>query len=145
MIGALSVYAAEPGFFDAELTELMQEMALNLSFAFAKLQSEAAHQASEAALRDSEARYRSLFSTSPVCIYVRQDDRVVLINPAGQRLFGATAPEQIIGKPLATDLVHPDYRELMAKRRMAGFVMADQRREAPAVAAFSATCGWTAR
>ena len=115
VIGALTVYAGEVGFFDAELADLLREMALNLSFAFAKLQSEAAHRASELALRDSEARYRSLFSTSPVCIYVRQDDKVALINPAGMRLFGATSPDQVIGLPV-TRLVHPGFHATMMRR-----------------------------
>ncbi|MDB5805962.1 MAG: sensor histidine kinase [Betaproteobacteria bacterium] len=113
--GALIVYADEPGFFDAELVGLLKEMAQNISFGLAKLQSEAARHTSEGALRDSEARYRSLFDTSPLCIYVRQDDRVVMMNPAGLALFGATSPEQIIGRPSA-DLVHPDFRELANQR-----------------------------
>jgi PAS domain S-box-containing protein len=127
--GALSVFAAEVGFFDPELTALLEEMARNLSFAFGKLQSEAAHLASEAALRESEVRYRNLFDTSPVCIFVRQDDRVVLINPAGLRLFGASAPEQIVGRPVA-ELVHPEYRE-QAQQRVAR-VLAGQQADPPA-------------
>ena len=121
--GVFIVYADEPGFFDAELVDLLKEMAQNLSFGLAKLQSEAGRRASEGALRDSEARYRSLFDTSPLCIYVRQDDRVVMMNPAGLALFGATSAEQIIGRPSA-DLVHPDFREL-ANRRYS-FVMNGQ-------------------
>jgi two-component system sensor kinase FixL len=117
------VYADEPGFFDTEMVDLLREMARNLSFGLAKLQSEAGRRAGEAALRDSEARYRSLFDTSPLCIYVRQDDRVVMMNPAGLALFGATSPQQIIGRPSA-DLVHPDFRELANQRN--GFVIGAQ-------------------
>jgi PAS domain S-box-containing protein len=113
--GALTVYADERDFFDAELIDLLQEMAQNLAFGLSKLRGDAAHRASEAALRDSEARYRRLFNTTPVCIYVRQDDRVVLINPAGVALFGADSADQIIGRPV-TDIVHPDYHELMRRR-----------------------------
>jgi PAS domain S-box-containing protein len=96
-------------------------MAQNLSFGLAKLESEAGRRVSEAALRDSEGRYRDLFDTSPLCVYVRQDERVVMINPAGLALFGATRPEQILNRP-AIELVHPDYRA-MANQRYA-FVMA---------------------
>jgi PAS domain S-box-containing protein len=39
----------------------------------------------------------------------------VYINPAGVRLFGATSPEQIVGRPVL-DLVHPDFRAIAAER-----------------------------
>ena len=115
VVGALTVYGDAVDFFDSEMIDLLKEMAQNLSFGLTKLQSDAAHLASEAALRDSELRYRRLFDTTPVCIYVRQDDEVVLINPAGVKLFGAQSADQIIGRPV-TDLVHPDYHELMHQR-----------------------------
>jgi PAS domain S-box-containing protein len=115
LIGALSVYANEPGFFDHELISLLQEMAQNISFGLAKISADELHRASEAALRDSEARYRRLFNTTPLCIYVRQDDRVVLINPAGVALLGARSADEIIGLTV-WDIVHPDYHELMERR-----------------------------
>lgn len=113
--GAFVVYAGEPDFFDHELISLLQEMAQNMSFGLSKLSVDESHRASEAALRDSEARYRRLFNTTPVCIYVRQEDRVVMINPAGVALLGAQSADQIVGRPVR-DIVHPDYHELMERR-----------------------------
>jgi two-component system cell cycle sensor histidine kinase/response regulator CckA len=67
------------------------------------------------ALRESEDRYRRLIECSPDTIYVQCEGRVAYINSAGLRLFGATQPEQIIGKPML-ELIHPNWRDLVAER-----------------------------
>jgi diguanylate cyclase (GGDEF)-like protein/PAS domain S-box-containing protein len=69
----------------------------------------------EAALRESEERYRRLVELSPDGIGVYVDGRVVFVNAAGAKIFGATSPEQLIGKQ-ALDLVHPDFRAAAAER-----------------------------
>ena len=43
-------------------------------------------------------RYRRLVELSPDGILISQDNRLVFVNPAAMRLFGASAPEQILGK-----------------------------------------------
>jgi diguanylate cyclase (GGDEF)-like protein/PAS domain S-box-containing protein len=63
-----------------------------------------------AALRDSEARYQSLFELSPDGLLLHTDGRVVLVNTRCIELLGATAAEQLIGVHLL-DLFHPDHRE----------------------------------
>jgi PAS domain S-box-containing protein len=69
----------------------------------------------EQALRESEERYRILIDFCPEAIVVHDGVRYVYINPAGLKLFGATSPTQIIGKPIM-DFVHPDYRQIVAAR-----------------------------
>ncbi len=69
----------------------------------------------EAALRESEERYRSLVELSPEAVLVHQDGRVVYANPAAQRLFAAEGPERLLGCPLL-DLVHPDDRGTVTAR-----------------------------
>jgi len=69
----------------------------------------------EEALRESEERYRSLVELSPEAIFVSIDGKHVFVNTAGLKLFGATSPDQIIGKPVM-EVIHPDYREIVAKR-----------------------------
>ncbi len=53
-----------------------------------------------AALRESEERYRQLIEISPEAIAVQAEDKIVLINPAGAKLFGANNPEDLISKSL---------------------------------------------
>ncbi|MFZ2088676.1 MAG: PAS domain S-box protein [Desulfobaccales bacterium] len=69
----------------------------------------------EEALRESEARYRSLVELSPDAILVFAEGKYVFANSAAARLFGATAPAAMVGQNVVA-LVHPDYREFVAGR-----------------------------
>jgi PAS domain S-box-containing protein len=69
----------------------------------------------EAALRESEERYRRLVELSPEAIIVHSEGKFVYVNPAGQRLWGASGPEELIGKPIL-DVVHPDSRDIARQR-----------------------------
>jgi len=69
----------------------------------------------EAALKESEERYRRLVELSPEAIIVHSEGRIVYVNAAAQRLWGATCREELINKPIL-DLVHPDYREAAGRR-----------------------------
>ena len=64
---------------------------------------------------ESEARYRALVENSPVAIFVNAADRIVLVNEAAMTLFGATSPDQLLGRsPL--DLFHPESHDLVRRR-----------------------------
>lgn len=69
----------------------------------------------EEALLSSEERYRSLVELSPDALFVQIDGRVVFINSAGVKLFGAANPEQIIGRSLQ-DLIPPTRWQIVQKR-----------------------------
>ena len=66
-------------------------------------------------LRESEARYRSLFDHSGEGIVVFQDNGIALTNAAAQRLSGRTA-EQMVGID-STLTVHPDDQWMIRERR----------------------------
>ena len=59
--------------------------------------------------------YRRLVELSPDGILVSQDNRIVFINPAAVRLFGASAPEEILGKS-PFEIFHAASHELMRSR-----------------------------
>ncbi|HYG36794.1 MAG TPA: PAS domain S-box protein, partial [Clostridia bacterium] len=61
----------------------------------------------EEALLSSEERYRTLVELSPDALFVQIDERIVFINSAGVKLFGAANPEQLVGR-MVKDIVHPD-------------------------------------
>ena len=69
----------------------------------------------EDALRRSEQHYRSLVEFSPDAIFVNRDNRIEYVNPAALELFGASAPDQVLGKS-PFDIFHPDYHEVMRER-----------------------------
>jgi PAS domain S-box-containing protein len=66
---------------------------------------------------ESEPRDRHvrLVERSPDGILIFQDSRLVFLNPAAMRLFGASAPEQVVGK-LPFDLFHPESHALIRER-----------------------------
>jgi PAS domain S-box-containing protein len=67
------------------------------------------------ALQESENRYRRLIELSPEMIAVHSEGRFVFVNMAGVHLLGANTPEDLVGRPIL-EIVHPDYRELVAWR-----------------------------
>jgi PAS domain S-box-containing protein len=69
----------------------------------------------EAALRQSEERYRSLVELSPDAILVYRGHQIEYLNPAAMQLFGVSAAEQLVGKSLF-EIFHPDCHELVRQR-----------------------------
>jgi PAS domain S-box-containing protein len=76
-------------------------------------------QLAEQARRESEERYRSLVELSPDAIMVHARGRYVFANPAGLKLFGAAAPEDLLGRRVL-ELVHPDSQSTVRRRLKAG-------------------------
>lgn len=64
----------------------------------------------ELALRESEARYRSLVDLSPSAVVVHDlDGRILFANHTAAQLTGSAFVEQLVGKSVY-DFVHPDAR-----------------------------------
>ncbi|ORA47658.1 diguanylate cyclase [Mycolicibacterium chubuense] len=66
----------------------------------------------------AEERYRRLVDLSPDPMCVHSDGRVVYVNPAGVRGFGADSAEQLVGRPIL-DFVDPDSVGSMLERILA--------------------------
>jgi PAS domain S-box-containing protein len=60
-------------------------------------------------------RYRRLVEESPDGILVSQDGRIVFLNPAALRLFGATAPDQLLGRS-PFDIFHAESHAVVRER-----------------------------
>ena len=73
------------------------------------------HNEAARSLKENEQRYRTLIDYAPVAIFVNRGDRVVLVNRECLRLFGATTPQQLLGKS-PYDLFHPDFHPIMRER-----------------------------
>lgn len=69
----------------------------------------------EAAMRQSEERYRRLVQVSPDAIFVLRGDAIMFGNGEGLRLLGATVESQIVGRMLV-DFIPVDERAVVRRR-----------------------------
>lgn len=67
------------------------------------------------ALKDSEARFRTLTEWTPEALAVHRNGKLLYVNPAAVRMFGAAKPQDLLGKPLLA-LVHPDCHPIVLER-----------------------------
>ncbi|MEK7408972.1 MAG: PAS domain S-box protein [Acidobacteriota bacterium] len=100
VIGAFNLYAAEPGFFDEENADLLEEVAADVSFAVESMERNLQRQRAEAALRESEERYRRMVETAAEGIWIIDaDHRTTFVNPAMAAMLGYTV-EEMTGQPV---------------------------------------------
>jgi PAS domain S-box-containing protein len=108
LLGKFMIYFDAPHVVDPAELGLTRTIASHVAWAIARKRS-------EGTLRESEERYRRLVEHSPVAVVVHSGGTIVFLNPAGARLFGATRPEDVIGRPIL-DFVHPAYHEIVRER-----------------------------
>ena len=68
-----------------------------------------------ATLQAQEEPYRKVVEASPDAIFILRQNRFVLINRAGLKLFGASRLEEMIGRDVF-DFIHPGCRDLIRGR-----------------------------
>lgn len=71
----------------------------------------------EAALQQSEARFRVVAETAACAVMVYQGEHFRYVNPATETISGYTR-EELLAKPF-WELVHPDMREMIRERGLA--------------------------
>ena len=64
---------------------------------------------------DDDERYRRLVELSPDAICIHHDGKFTYVNPAAVKLWGASSPEDLIGKSIL-EVVHPDYYDHVKER-----------------------------
>jgi PAS domain S-box-containing protein len=69
----------------------------------------------DAALSESEARFRTLIEWTPEPVAVHRGGKLLYANPAALHMFGATSQQDLVGKPML-EFVHPDYRQSVVER-----------------------------
>jgi PAS domain S-box-containing protein len=115
VLGALTIYFQQPGPLPDDEVRLLEQLAGDFARGIQVLRLRAARTRAEEDLAHSEERYRRLVDLTPDALFVNRGDRVVFVNPAGVRLFGASAPGEILGRsPL--ELFHPDSHDLVRGR-----------------------------
>ena len=79
----------------------------------------------EERLRDSENLHRELLETLPDAVIIHIDEKIVFVNAAAVRLFGAESADQLIGKDSLSFVLEED-RALQLERRKAVLNKHDQ-------------------
>ena len=69
----------------------------------------------ESAIIEAENRYRTILEWSPEPIGVHRDGRLLYVNAAAIKMFGAQSREQLLGIAVI-DLVHPDFQATATSR-----------------------------
>ena len=105
--GAITIYAKEPDAFSREEVALLSELASDLAFGIMTIRLFQANARAEEAVRESEARYRSLFGSMTEGFALHEiicdekgepvDYRFLDVNPAFERLTGL-ARKEAVGK-----------------------------------------------
>jgi len=90
VLGVLSVYVAKPATPSAEDLELLEQLARLAGLAVER------HQVAQQ-LRTNEASFRALAEHTPEAVLVHRGGTILYVNPAAQRLFGATSSADLLG------------------------------------------------
>jgi two-component system, cell cycle sensor histidine kinase and response regulator CckA len=69
----------------------------------------------ERALREEKERYRILTEWSPESICVNRDGKILYVNPATVKMFGASSARGLVGSTMI-DLIHPDFHRVVQTR-----------------------------
>jgi two-component system cell cycle sensor histidine kinase/response regulator CckA len=94
-IGAFVMYSSQFGHFDTEEMRLFEVLAGDISFALDSLDAERGRAEAEAALRESEGRYRDLFEMNPLSMWVFDVEtlRFLAVNDAAVHNYGYSREE----------------------------------------------------
>ncbi len=74
-----------------------------------------ARKQAEAAVRESQERYRSLVESMQNAVMVHDEDKILYVNPWAVTIFGARDEEDLLGKPYLT-VVPPEFHEDVRRR-----------------------------
>ena len=121
-VGVFLINERQPDFFDSDMTELLEEMATDISFILDHFEFENQRKRSESALAESEEQFRGLVEQSIAGAYIIQDGKFAYVNPRFAEIFGYGSANEVVGRD-ASSLVAEKDRSAVAenvRRRVEG-------------------------
>ncbi|MDZ7959102.1 MAG: response regulator [Aulosira sp. DedQUE10] len=115
VLGALNIYATEPNAFDADEVKLLEALAIDLAYGMMALRNQRDRQIAETALQQSQQSYQQLIELCPEAIFIESDGNFVFVNSATVQLFGATQPQELLGKQVV-EFVHPNSQQAVREK-----------------------------
>ena len=113
VMGALSIYAAEPNVFGAEEEALLTELAADLAYGITTLRARDEQERTLEALEVSEARFRALVEQIPAVIYTAALDEAsttLYVSPQIETFIGYTSEEYTADPDIWRKRLHPEDR-----------------------------------
>jgi len=115
VIGAFTLYASTAEFFDREETELLIEVASDISFALDSIENEKKREVAEAALSGSEEKFRALVESSSDLIWETNLDGVyTYLSPQIENILGYPA-DSLLHKSPFTYIIDEEKADLKIK------------------------------
>ena len=115
LVGTFNLYAAEPGFFDADELRLLDELATDVGFALEVSERELERHRAESALRASEERFRELADDRGRVLGDRAGHRPPALREPGLRADPGPLRQALYDSPTEWFMaVHPEDRDIAA-------------------------------
>lgn len=80
-----------------------------------------AQRLAQTSLRESEARFRTVFEMALDGIVLHRSGKLLYVNPAAVAMFGARSEKELLDRPILS-LIHPDSHKVVLERMQAGTV-----------------------
>lgn len=111
VVGCFSLYASEKNFFDQEELDMLERIAVNISYSLDHYEKEKLRRQAEKALKTNEHFIQSLINATPGIIYIYdiEERRNIYSNEGIQKILGYSDTEiKNMGNKLLAQLMHPD-------------------------------------
>jgi len=123
VIGVLGIYAVEAHFFDEDEVKLLEEAALDISFALDIIQDEENRKRAEEALRDSEEKYHFLYENALVGIGISDSTGKILeANETMCQIMGYNSDELSKVRLADTYFISESRKDILGKLKKDGHV-----------------------
>lgn len=113
-VGAFSIYSDTKGLFDAAEIRLLDELAMDISFALKTNEQERKKEEAEIKFKDSVRRFNNLVSELPDVVWsaTLDENRVIDVNEAFEEIYGLNIEEIRANPQLWIKMVHSEDRSI---------------------------------